>query len=201
MKLPAMKVRFILAIPVWTDENCMCQLHAELGFPPTHSFRSSVTYCLIKYEWLPEQIQLSILNLTDCRNFSTSSFSGLLAIPKIDQLNWSENGFSHFQWNEFNQNLLFKRSRASSICTAVTVYRVDTDKRVAKKENQTTEGRLFIVIEKTNYSLFGKIHARFSRTCAINCIIFTKMLRGISLGTTPRDPFGKSVVTIVISRL
>lgn len=38
-------------------------------------------------------------------------------------------------------------------------------------------------------------------TCAINWMILTKMLRGMSLGTTLRDPFGKSVVTMVLSRL
>lgn len=40
-----------------------------------------------------------------------------------------------------------------------------------------------------------------SVTCAMNWIIFTKMFRGISLGTTPRDPLGKSVVVMVMSRL
>ena len=35
----------------------------------------------------------------------------------------------------------------------------------------------------------------------MNWMIFTKMLRGISLGTTPRDPLGKSVVMMVIRRL
>lgn len=38
-------------------------------------------------------------------------------------------------------------------------------------------------------------------TWAMNWIIFTKMFRGISLGTTPRDPLGKSVVVMVMSRL
>lgn len=32
-------------------------------------------------------------------------------------------------------------------------------------------------------------------------MIFTKMFRGMSLGTTPRDPLGKSVVMMVIRRL
>ena len=35
----------------------------------------------------------------------------------------------------------------------------------------------------------------------MNWMIFTKMFRGISLGTTPRDPLGKSVVMMVIRRL
>lgn len=35
----------------------------------------------------------------------------------------------------------------------------------------------------------------------MNWMIFTKMFRGISLGTTPRDPLGKSVVVMVMSRL
>lgn len=38
-------------------------------------------------------------------------------------------------------------------------------------------------------------------TCATNWMILTKMLRGMSLGTTLRDPFGKSVVIMVLSRL
>lgn len=38
-------------------------------------------------------------------------------------------------------------------------------------------------------------------TCAINWMILTKMLRGMSLGTTLRDPFGNSVVIMVLSRL
>lgn len=32
-------------------------------------------------------------------------------------------------------------------------------------------------------------------------MIFTKMLRGMSRGTTPRDPLGKSVAMMVRSRL
>lgn len=32
-------------------------------------------------------------------------------------------------------------------------------------------------------------------------MIFTKIFRGISLGTTPRDPLGKSVVMMAIRRL
>lgn len=38
-------------------------------------------------------------------------------------------------------------------------------------------------------------------TWAINWIILTKMLRGVSLGTTLREPFGKSAVTILRRRL
>lgn len=38
-------------------------------------------------------------------------------------------------------------------------------------------------------------------TCAINWMILTKIFRGMSLGTTLRDPLGKSVVTMVLSRL
>lgn len=38
-------------------------------------------------------------------------------------------------------------------------------------------------------------------TCAINWMILTKILRGMSLGTTLRDPLGKSVVTMVVRRL
>lgn len=35
----------------------------------------------------------------------------------------------------------------------------------------------------------------------MNWMIFTKIFRGISLGTTPRDPLGKSVVMMAIRRL
>lgn len=38
-------------------------------------------------------------------------------------------------------------------------------------------------------------------TCAINWIILTKMLRGMSLGTTLREPFGNSVDMIEVRRL
>lgn len=38
-------------------------------------------------------------------------------------------------------------------------------------------------------------------TCAINWMILTKILRGMSLGTTLRDPLGKSVVIMVLRRL
>ena len=38
-------------------------------------------------------------------------------------------------------------------------------------------------------------------TCAINWMILTKMLSGISLGTTLRDPLGKRVEMMVLRRL
>ena len=72
--------------------------------------------------------------------------------------------------------------------------------RMVLQKNQKIEISLF-VIWKESYSLIGNLYTWISHTCAINCIIFTKIFRGISLGTTPRDPLGKSVVTIVISRL
>lgn len=45
------------------------------------------------------------------------------------------------------------------------------------------------------------IYSEWTFTWAINWMILTKMLRGVSLGTTLREPFGKSAVTILRSRL
>lgn len=57
------------------------------------------------------------------------------------------------------------------------------------------------LVVKSHFSQLPVIHRLLAITCAINWMILTKMLRGMSLGTTLRDPFGKSVVTMVLRRL